>query len=170
MKNLSRRDFLKATSMTAAATAASLAAIPQILAQDNGRPSTNDLVDTYSANRKSAQYVAVIASTAKCIQAGESCVAHCEAELAQGNTEMAACNFKVHDMLATCQMMLKLASYGSPAAKQAAVACVAACKECKDACFAHSAHWAHGMHLECKACYEACKECEAKCAELVQAA
>ncbi len=105
----------------------------------------------------------VINSAAACVQAGESCVAHCMSELANGNTEMANCNKRVHEMLASCNAMLKLASYHSEFATQLAGLCADICKACKEACAEHRTHWDHGMHLECKDCHDACIVCEREC-------
>lgn len=105
-------------------------------------------------------------ATAACLRTGESCVAHCGLELGRGNTSMAHCNQRVHDMLATCQAMLRLASYNSDLAVALATVCAEACRRCRAACNEHKDHFAHGMHLECKACMEACIECEAACLAL----
>ena len=109
-----------------------------------------------------------VARTASaCVAAGETCVAHCTRELAAGNTSMANCNARVHEMLATCRAILSLASSGSSLTKAMAAVCADACKNCAEACAEHKSHWAHGMHLECKACYESCLACEKSCRELV---
>ena len=84
-------------------------------------------------------------------------------ELKSGNTDMADCNLRVHDMLALCGAMLKVSSYGSALSKELAQVCIKACETCAKACYAHHAHWTHGMHLECKACYEACLLCINAC-------
>lgn len=103
------------------------------------------------------------AALAHCLQAGNACVAHCMTEFAQGNKDMADCNKAVHDMLATCEAMLKLTSYKSELAKSMAKICAEACDKCAEACKKHSDHWTHGMHLVCKECYEACLECAKLC-------
>lgn len=116
-----------------------------------------------SAENDSGPYADVITAAANCIKAGEACVAHCIAELSRGNTDMANCNKRVHEMLAFCKATLSLASLKSELLPDLAAVCAEACRLCKDACAEHRAHWGHGMHLECKACHDACVECERAC-------
>jgi Cys-rich four helix bundle protein (predicted Tat secretion target) len=110
---------------------------------------------------------AVATATAECLRTGEACVAHCARELAAGNTAMAHCNAKVHDMLALCRAMLTLASNASPLAVRLAALCADACRDCAAACAEHKEHFAHGMHGECKACMESCLACEKACRGLL---
>jgi Cys-rich four helix bundle protein (predicted Tat secretion target) len=77
--------------------------------------------------------------------------------LGKGDTELAECNLRVNEMLATCGAMVKLAAYQSERAKEIAKACVAACEACKAACEKHS------KHPECKACIESCDACIKAC-------
>lgn len=105
----------------------------------------------------------VRAAAADCIRAGEACVGHCTQEFAAGNKAMAACNARVHDMLALVRAMLSLSSADSTFAKRLAPLCADACKACSEACLEHKPHWEHGMHLACKDCYEACLACEKAC-------
>jgi Cys-rich four helix bundle protein (predicted Tat secretion target) len=102
-------------------------------------------------------------SLTRCVQAGELCTAHCAEELGKGNKEMANCNRRVHEMLATVRATLSLAALDSELLGKMAAVCASACKLCGDACAEHKAHFAHGMHLACKACMEACRECETAC-------
>jgi Cys-rich four helix bundle protein (predicted Tat secretion target) len=111
-------------------------------------------------------YAEVVESTTNCIRAGEVCVAHCTTELAGGNTSMANCNKRVHEMLALTRAMLTLAASKSDLAGKLASVCAEACKTCAAACAEHKEHWGHGMHLACKDCYEACLACEKNCRKL----
>jgi len=111
----------------------------------------------------------VAGTSADCVRTGEACVAHCTEELGRGNTAMACCNARVHEMLALTKAMLTLASSKSDLAKKLASVCADACKACGAACLEHKEHWGHGMHLACKACYDACVACEASCRKLAAA-
>ena len=106
-------------------------------------------------------------SAAECIRTGETCAGHCQRELAEGNTSMANCDKKVHEMLALTRSMLSLAASGSALAIKLAPLCAEACKSCADACGEHRDHFAKGMHLECKECMEACEHCEKACRKLI---
>ena len=116
-----------------------------------------------AAEKAANVHLGLESALAHCIQTGTACVAHCMGELSQGNKEMGECNKTVHDMLATCEAMLKLTSYKSPLAKSLAKICAQACDNCAEACKKHSQHWSHGMHLACKDCYNACLECSKLC-------
>ncbi len=154
--NLSRRQF-------GVGTALGLLALSKLGRADDGKKSVTKPAPP------SVKELDVARTAAACIASGEACSAHCARELGAGNTTMASCNARVHDMLAACRAMLSLASAGSPLSKAMAAVCADACKACAEACLEHKAHWAHGMHLECKACYESCVACEKSCRELARA-
>jgi len=99
----------------------------------------------------------------------QACAAHCQIELANGDTAFARCSAAVNDMLVVAVATHSLVARHSPNAKKMAETCVAACKECSAACAEHKAHWAHGMHLECKECMEACDACAKACAAFAAA-
>lgn len=149
-----RRDFITTTG--AAVAAASLFAIREAQSAPAAAP-PKDTKDPFAE-------VADTAST--CVRTGEACVAHCTDELAKGNTSMANCNKRVHEMLAMTRAMQTLAASKSELAKRHAAICADACKACAAACLEHKDHWGHGMHLACKACYEACVACEQSCRKL----
>ena len=151
---MDRRDLLK-TSLTSAGALA----VGSMLARTAfaGEPSDEAPTDALGT---------VVNTAAACIKAGEVCLAHCIKELSTCNTSMANCNRRVHEMLATCNAMLRLAAMRSDLARKFAALCAEACANCEAACAEHRAHWAHGMHLECKACFEACVECRKACLAL----
>lgn len=103
---------------------------------------------------------------AKCLQTGEACIAHCMSELSKGNKELGECDLKVHEMLAMCNSLMKLASYKSDLLKPMANLCAKACDSCAEACNKHSAHFVKGMHLACKDCLDACRECSKQCKQV----
>ncbi|HTR54558.1 MAG TPA: hypothetical protein VMJ10_27895 [Kofleriaceae bacterium] len=104
-----------------------------------------------------------------CTTKAQACAAHCQYQLAAGDTAFAHCNAAVTDMLAVGWATHSLVVRRSPNAKKLAEVCVAACKECSAACAEHKAHFAHGMHLECKECMEACDACAKACAAFAAA-
>jgi Cys-rich four helix bundle protein (predicted Tat secretion target) len=105
----------------------------------------------------------VINAANDCVKTGLACIAMCEEELAKGNTKMALCSKRVHDLIATCEATLQLVSFKSDLAVKMALLCAESCKSCHAACAEHKEHFAHGMHLECKACMDSCSECEKAC-------
>ena len=146
---MERRNFIKAGIATG------------VLATQFLGINTANAADKKTESKSSGAKLEV--ALAHCMQTGYACVAHCMDELANGNKDMAECNKTVHDMLASCEAMLKLSSYKSDLAKSMATLCAKACDNCAAACKKHSDHWAHGMHLACKECYEACLECSKLC-------
>ncbi len=149
-----RRDFITTTT-GAAVAAASILATRDAKAAPAAAPA-----------KAADPYTDVMITAADCIRTGEGCVAHCTEELGKGNTQMASCNKRVHEMLAMVRAMETLAASRSEFAKRHAVNCADACKACAAACNEHKEHWGHGMHLACKACYEACLACETACRKL----
>ncbi len=149
-----RREFITTTG--AAFAAASFVAATEARAVTPATP-TKDAKDPHAD---------VVESASACIKAGELCVAHCTEELGKGNTSMASCNKRVHEMLAMTRAMLTLAASKSEFAKRHAAVCADACKACAAACLEHKEHWGHGMHMACKACYDACVACEQSCRKL----
>lgn len=149
-----RRDFITTTGAAVAAAS--------FLASRDASSATTATTPAKAAD----PYADVMATAADCIRTGEGCVAHCSEELAKGNTQMANCNKRVHEMLAMVRAMETLAASKSEFAKRHAANCADACKACAAACNEHKEHWGHGMHMACKACYDACVACEASCRKL----
>lgn len=123
-----------------------------------------------AASGKGAANHAALVELAKtasdCVRTGEACAAHCQKELAKGNTSMAECDQRVHEMLALTRAMVSLAASDSALAAKLAPVCAEACKSCADACAEHKEHFSHGMHLQCKECMEACLACEKACRKI----
>ncbi|HRC55608.1 MAG: Csp1 family four helix bundle copper storage protein [Myxococcales bacterium] len=93
------------------------------------------------------------AAAAKCVAAGEICLAHCLESLATGEKMLGDCAKAVQQMLAVCKMIGALGAANSAHLSKAAALCDAVCKDCKDACDKHAS-----MHEECKGCADACGE------------
>ncbi len=86
-----------------------------------------------------------------CDAAGETCLTHCLARMAQGDGSMAACASGVREMLAVCGPTRTLLQSRSALVAAQLVVCRDACSACRAACAPHTAH-----HAECAACAEAC--------------
>jgi Cys-rich four helix bundle protein (predicted Tat secretion target) len=86
-----------------------------------------------------------------CNSSGQLCVAHCLASFREGDTALAACASKVHEMLAVCSAMATLAASNSTYARGMAAVCAEVCEDCSAECKKHAAE-----HQECKDCMEAC--------------
>jgi Cys-rich four helix bundle protein (predicted Tat secretion target) len=96
-----------------------------------------------------------------CVKTGNICLAHCERELATGNTSLADCQKNVMNVVAVCESLSKVAAFNNADVghlKAFVKACSAICEDCAKACEKHASH-----HAECKACYDSCKACSAAC-------
>jgi Cys-rich four helix bundle protein (predicted Tat secretion target) len=120
--------------------------------------------DTKSPSGAPTIPAGLLDAIATCIAKSLACAAHCQAQLAAGNTSFTHCNQAVTDMIDVARATESLVARKSVTAKKMADTCAAACKECSAACLEHKAHFAHGMHMECKACMEACDACAKACA------
>jgi Cys-rich four helix bundle protein (predicted Tat secretion target) len=99
----------------------------------------------------SEQEMAAVHALMHCDMAGQACLTHCLALMAQGDASVAECARNVRDTLAVCEATRTLLqSRSSLAAAQLAV-CRDACTACRAACQPHIGH-----HEQCRACAEAC--------------
>lgn len=98
-----------------------------------------------------AQGNALAAAAAGCLSAGEICMEHCLMMLGRGDTSMAQCSQRVHDMLGVMTALLRLSGSNSP--RLAALAAVAkdVCKDCETECRKHE-----DKHQVCRDCADAC--------------
>jgi len=100
----------------------------------------------------------IIEHATDCVMKGEICVAHCMELFKAGDTSVAECADKVHEMLASCTAMAKLAAHDSRHLKDFVRACVGVCEDCEKACREHEK-----KHAECKACADSCADCIRVC-------
>ena len=97
---------------------------------------------------------ALIDSAFDCQQTGLICTEHCIQLLKGGNNALAECLDKVQEMLAICDAMGRLASYGSAHTRKIVQICMDICIECEKECRKHAK-----LHTPCRACADACAEC-----------
>lgn len=98
-----------------------------------------------------APYPALVEAARDCRATGENCLAHCLVAFRAGDTTLAECATEVNRMLAACESISRLGTYGSPHTPAFAKACAALCADCEKACREHE-----DKHPECKACADAC--------------
>jgi Cys-rich four helix bundle protein (predicted Tat secretion target) len=135
-QGISRRDILLA--MGAAATTAyagsAAAAMP---GHDHSKHTT--------------QYPDVLDAANTCLDKGQRCIAHCLVSFIEGDTQLAKCASKVHEMQAICGAFSYLLAANSEYSKEYAGICVAVCEDCAKECREHD------KHHECRECAEACE-------------
>ena len=136
LDGISRRDFLAgagAVASLAASGAAFGAASPM-----------------HDHATHAPQHPALLAAVNDCVAKGQSCIAHCLVSFKEGDTSLADCAAKVHEMDAVCKAFSYLLSANSTYLMDYAPICSEVCKDCEDECRKHE------QHIECKACADAC--------------
>lgn len=134
---LSRRDVLLA--MGAAATTAyagsAVAAMPG-----------------HDHSKHKPQHGKVLDATTACLDKGQRCITHCLVSFVEGDTELAECASKVHEMHAICNAFSYLVAANSEYSRDYAGICVAVCEDCEKICREHE------EHFECRDCADACED------------
>ncbi len=85
-----------------------------------------------------------------CLDKGRRCIAHCQVVFKEGDTSLADCSMKVHEMYAVCDAFAYLLSANSTYNKDYSAICARVCEDCEKECRKHE------KHHECRACAEAC--------------
>ena len=102
-------------------------------------------------SKHSPQQPSVLDAVNGCLDKGQRCITHCLVAFQEGDTSLADCAAKVHEMQAICSAFSYLLSANSGHIKAAAELCDAVCDECADECRKHD------HHIECRECAEACE-------------
>lgn len=101
-------------------------------------------------SKHSPQQPDVLAATMDCLDKGRRCIAHCLVSFQEGDTVLADCAAKVHEMEAICEGFAYLLAANSTYIKAYAGVCEQACQDCEKECRKHD------KHIECAACADAC--------------
>jgi Cys-rich four helix bundle protein (predicted Tat secretion target) len=88
-----------------------------------------------------------------CIDKGRRCISHCLVAFKEGDTSLAECAAKTHEMEAICQAFAYLVTSNSIYLKDQARICATVCADCEEACKEHADH-----HAECRDCAKACRD------------
>ena len=148
--SFSRRDLLKGIGIVTAATAAGFSLQAQAESKEFSHKHHMHTVDQ--------DLVRVIDHAMDCIKKGETCSQHCIDLFKSGDTSVADCADSVHEMLASCTAMSKLAAYNSKHLKALMKVCIGVCEDCEKECRKHE-----DKHAECKACADSCADCIKVC-------
>ena len=136
-KAISRREALLA--MGAAATAAYAGSAAAAMPGHN-----------HSSHKP--QHPVVLDATNVCLDKGQRCIAHCLVSFVEGDTELAECASKVHEMHAICGAFSFLVASNSEYSREYAGICVSVCEDCAKICREHD------EHFECRDCADACED------------
>ena len=103
-------------------------------------------------SKHTAQQPALLDAINACVDKGERCIAHCLVSFQEGDTELADCAAKVHEMQAICGAYSYLLAANSKYSRAYAAVCKQVCEDCEKECKKHE------KHVECDACAKACAE------------
>jgi Cys-rich four helix bundle protein (predicted Tat secretion target) len=134
-RGINRREVLLA--MGAAATAAYAG-------------SATAAMSGHDHSKHKPQHEDVLDATNDCTDKGQRCIAHCLVSFVEGDTELAKCASKVHEMQAICGAFSYLVAANSEYSKEYSKICISACEDCEKVCREHD------EHFECKDCADAC--------------
>ena len=103
-------------------------------------------------SRHKAQNPDLLAAVNDCLVKGQQCIAHCLVVFQEGDTSLAECAAKVHEMQAICDAYSYLLAANSDYNRDYAKVCITACEDCEMECRRHD------HHVECRECAEACEK------------
>ena len=101
-------------------------------------------------SKHAAQFPDVLDAVNGCLDKGRRCISHCLVSFREGDTELADCASKVHEMQAICDAFAYLVAANSQYITAYADICTRVCQDCEKECRKHE------EHIECKACADAC--------------
>ncbi len=103
-------------------------------------------------SKHSVQLPEVMDAVNACLDKGRRCIAHCLVSFTEGDTELAECASKVHEMQAVCDGFAYLVASNSGYTEEYSKICEKVCKDCAKECRKHE------KHKECEACANACDD------------
>jgi Cys-rich four helix bundle protein (predicted Tat secretion target) len=103
-------------------------------------------------SKHSAQQPELLEAANACLDKGRRCIAHCLVSFREGDTSLADCAAKVHEMQAICDGFAYLLAANSSYVNAYAGVCEQVCRDCEKECRKHE------EHIECRACAQACAE------------
>lgn len=102
-------------------------------------------------SKHSAQHPDLLDATNQCLDKGQRCITHCLVSFKEGDTSLAECANKVHEMQAICGAFSYLLAANSDYLKDYHKICEQACNDCAKECRKHD------EHHECRHCADACE-------------
>lgn len=112
----------------------------------------NAAMSGHDHSKHTAQQPDVLSAANTCLDKGQRCIAHCLVSFTEGDTSLADCAMKVHEMQEICGAFSYLLAANSSYVKEYSVICEKVCTDCAKECRKHE------QHHECRACAEACDD------------
>jgi Cys-rich four helix bundle protein (predicted Tat secretion target) len=155
---MNRRELLELSTAVAVATASAAvgaADLPAAAAHAMHDMPADQGQHDHAAT--SSKYSGLMAATSRCVDTGDTCLAHCLTLLGEGDKSLAACAKSVRDTIAACSALRQLASTNSPHVPALAKVVGNICRDCAAECRKHD------KHQVCRDCAAACTQCEKEC-------
>lgn len=147
LEGISRRDLL-----LGAGAAATVLASGAVQAMDHSEHAMGDH-EGHRHEDHAPKHNDLLNEVNICVDKGQRCISHCLVSFREGDTSLAECAAKAHEMEAICTAFSYLVTANSVYLKDYAKVCKAVCSDCADACREHADH-----HTECKECMQACEQ------------
>ncbi|MGB5224809.1 MAG: four-helix bundle copper-binding protein [Arenicellales bacterium] len=112
----------------------------------------NAAMSGHDHSKHTARQPDVLSAANTCLDKGQRCIAHCLVSFTEGDTSLADCAMKVHEMQEICGAFSYLLAANSSYVKEYSVICEKVCTDCAKECRKHE------QHHECRACAEACDD------------
>lgn len=112
--------------------------------------SSSAAMKEHDHSKHSTQLTGVMDAVNACIDKGRRCISHCLVSFVEGDTELAECAKKVHEMQTVCEGFAYLVASNSSYTKEYSRICETVCRDCAKECRKHE------KHIECEACATAC--------------
>ena len=113
---------------------------------------SNAAMSEHDHSKHSPQNTEILDASIACVDKAQRCIAHCLVSFQEGDTELADCASKAHEMKEICSAFSYLLSANSSYIKEYARISDKVCQDCSEECRKHD------KHHECKACADACDE------------
>ena len=106
---------------------------------------------------------ALVDAALHCVQTGNDCLQHCFETFRQGDTSLALCATKVHELAVSCTALADFAAHDSVHLAAIARAAMEVCAACEEECRKHS------HHKPCVVCADSCQPCIDECEKVLSA-
>jgi len=104
---------------------------------------------------------ALVEAALHCVRTGQDCLQHCFETFQHGDTSLAVCAVKVHELAVSCEALANFAAHDSDHLEVIARAAMEVCAACETECRKH----AH--HKPCIVCADSCTPCIDECKKVL---
>jgi len=106
-------------------------------------------------------HAALVETAIHCVRTGNDCLQHCFETFQHGDTSLARCAVKVHELAVSCEALADFGAHDSDHLKIIAKAAMEVCAACEEECRKHD------HHEPCITCAESCGPCIEECKKVL---